>query len=44
MWHVTGDKQHMEEVNILSKFQILAYTVWELKCFEDLEEMDDLNL
>ena len=42
--YVTGDTWKVTcGVNILSKFQLSSsLTVWELWCFEDLEEKDEL--
>ena len=39
-WHLTYDTFLV--MNIVSKLRSLALTVWELSCFEDLEEKDEL--
>ena len=40
MWHLTRDKWLVG--NIVSKFKLSSLTVWEVWCFEDLEEKGDL--
>ena len=44
MWHMTNDIGHMTHNRLLTfcqSLRSLALTVWELWCFEYLEEKDD---
>ena len=45
IWHVTGDMWHKtcdRWRTLCQNFRSLALIVWDLWCFEDLEEKDDL--